>query len=225
MNDDKHSNEPFNLTNDSYSYVAELVSKPLKKIVSLNKLCLYFSYFYFTFILQVFSIPGIPTPNLSGILTNIKPHAMPLFSLPGKRVDMPNLPNHPVGHDSPRPVKPIPFVLGIPGPYSHQSTLTTDTLSPGPSKPFLLSPPLRTSTVHQQKSPNNTTVATAASCQIKIEVSESSPIHEAPSAPASSDDSKFLRPNSLPLTPGSFKMKKQIFHVNDEYTSRTSMAT
>jgi hypothetical protein len=75
--------------------------------------------------------------------TNIKPNSMPLFSLPGKRLDLQNLPGQPGSTDSPKPVKPIPFVLGIPGPYSQQSTLTTHTLSPGGAKPFMMSPPPR----------------------------------------------------------------------------------
>lgn len=180
----------------------------------------------------VFSIPGIPTPNLTGVLTNIKPNSMPLFSLPGKRLDLPNLPNHPVANEAPKPSKPIPFVLGIPGPYSQQSTLTTHTLSPGASKPFLMSPPPRSTNPlmsmqqhhHQQQQhlqhqqplqqQLQKSSPTSASCQIKIEVSEPSPSSETPPTPTTesvkSEDSKFLRPNSLPLTPGSFKVKKQV---------------
>ena len=66
---------------------------------------------------NLFIYLGIPTPNLSGILTGIKP--LPLFSLPGVRMD--------VKHDD----KTVPFVLGIPGPYSQSSSrpLTSSTSS------------------------------------------------------------------------------------------------
>jgi len=160
---------------------------------------------------SVFSIPGIPTPNLSGMLTNIKSTSMPLFSLPGKRLDLSNTMTI-TGTQSPspmndsRPGKPVPFVLGMPGPYSQPSTLTSHSMSPVSSKPFLLSPPKQqqlNSTLQQQRSPNS-----LPTCQIKIEVSESSPTSS--NDTSSNEDSKFLRPNSLPLTPGSFKVKKQI---------------
>ena len=75
----------------------------------------------------VSNIPGIPTPNLSGVLTGIK--SQPLFSLPGLRASSSVL-----GETVTKPVytmanmssmssttqedKPVTFVLGIPGPYS-----------------------------------------------------------------------------------------------------------
>ena len=161
---------------------------------------------------SVFSIPGIPTPNLSGVLTNIKSSSMPLFSLPGKRLDLSSTltitgtqsPSH--LNDS-RSGKPVPFVLGMPGPYSLPSTLTSHSMSPVANKPFLLSPPKQqlNLSLQQQRSPNS-----LPTCQIKIEVSESSPTSSSSNDTSSNEDSKFLRPNSLPLTPGSFKMKKQI---------------
>jgi len=76
-----------------------------------------------------FSLPGIPTPNLSGVLTGIK--TQPLFSLPGVRSDL-NNPNKINGLQDGmmKPVytmstsqdnKPVTFVLGIPGPNSQPS--------------------------------------------------------------------------------------------------------
>ena len=69
----------------------------------------------------VSNIPGIPTPNLSGVLTGIK--SQPLFSLPGLRASSSVL-----GETVSKPVytmsntsqedKPVTYVLGIPGPYS-----------------------------------------------------------------------------------------------------------
>ena len=52
--------------------------------------------------------------------------------------------------------------------------------------------------------PPHTTTDTTKN-EIKVEVSEAKP-----------EDSKFLRPNSLPLTPGSFKTKKHVMLVSGD---------
>ena len=68
------------------------------------------------------SVPGIPTPNLSGVLTGIK--SQPLFSLPGVRTDLTGVhipeavPVKSGVNAEPGPEKPVTFVLGIPGPHS-----------------------------------------------------------------------------------------------------------
>ena len=68
------------------------------------------------------TVPGIPTPNLSGVLTGIK--SQPLFSLPGLRTDLAAVqepvpvPVKQVVNAEPGPEKPVTFVLGIPGPHS-----------------------------------------------------------------------------------------------------------
>ena len=73
------------------------------------------------------TIPGIPTPNLSGVLTGIK--SQPLFSLPGVRSVDPRVSvvsevtasvTKPVFTVSETETRPgVTFVLGIPGPTSH----------------------------------------------------------------------------------------------------------
>ena len=175
---------------------------------------------------SVFSIPGIPTPNLTGVLTNIKATSMPLFSLPGKRLDLTNSltitgsspsPHYTMNEVSRSGNKAVPFVLGMPGPYSQPSTLTTHSLaSPNNNKPFLLSPSKPTLQQQQQRSPNGLSQTSSTTCQIKIEVSDASPT--TPDVSANSEDSKFLRPNSLPLTPGSFKVKKQVMMTSGAAT-------
>ena len=114
--------------------------------------------------------------------------------------------------------KSIPFVLGIPGPYSQPSTLLTHSLvSPNSNKSFLLSPP-KLNTPTSQRSPNGLAQSPSTPCQIKIEVSDMSPTTATTADVSVSEDSKFLRPNSLPLTPGSFKMKKQVMMTSGAAT-------
>ena len=82
-----------------------------------------------------FSLPGIPTPNLSGVLTGIK--TQPLFSLPGARSDLnPNKSNG-LQDGMMKPVytmsasqedKPVTFVLGIPDPHSQPSVVVNQAL-------------------------------------------------------------------------------------------------
>ena len=121
-----------------------------------------------------FTIPGIPTPSLAGVLTaGIKSgSAGSLFSLPGKRFEM-----------TPTSVscdKAKPFVPGMPGPSTAQG-----------------------STIKTASSTNNNDENSVKS-EIKIEVDDPSKTAEA---------GKFLRPSSLPLTPGSFKQKKYVLNV------------
>ena len=72
------------------------------------------------------TIPGIPTPNLSGVLTGIK--SQPLFSLPGVRpgADLETGACAVVKKPG-EPDKPVTFVLGIPGPHSGHQTIVTKT--------------------------------------------------------------------------------------------------
>ena len=135
-----------------------------------------------------FSIPDIPTPSLSGVLTGIK--SAPLFSLPGKRMEMtaPLSSGKPKTDDTDK--AKVPYVLGMPGPYSQSSTpkqpdtITTAKMTSGASS-------IPTITV----SPASSSSATG---EIKIEVE------------SEKEDSKFLRPSSLSLAPGSFKQKKHV---------------
>ena len=88
-----------------------------------------------------FNLTGIPTPNLSGVLTGIK--AVPLFSLPGVRPDLMSKTQSvdlskvsaPLTQSRSASVeeKPVTFVLGIPGPYSSASY--TPTLAHAPTRP------------------------------------------------------------------------------------------
>lgn len=82
-----------------------------------------------------FSLPGIPTPNLSGVLTGIK--SQPLFSLPGLRSDLNLNKTNGLQDGMMKPVytmsasqedKPVTFVLGIPGPHSQPSPAANQTL-------------------------------------------------------------------------------------------------
>ena len=76
------------------------------------------------------TVPGIPTPNLSGVLTGIK--SQPLFSLPGLRTDLAAVPEpvpvKQVVHAEPGPEKPVTFVLGIPGPHSQSLPIMAQNL-------------------------------------------------------------------------------------------------
>ena len=77
------------------------------------------------------NVPGIPTPNLSGVLTGIK--SQPLFSLPGLRTDLATVPEPPVSAKQVAvtvdhaPEKPVTFVLGIPGPHSQHLPVMAQT--------------------------------------------------------------------------------------------------
>ena len=159
---------------------------------------------------EAFNIPGIPTPQMSGILTGIKPSTS-LFSLPGKSryFGASSLPDaktctEPVitaaltiepikiEDESRRDVsesdeiKKVPFVPGIPGPYSQSSSITDLSLeSMGNS-----------SSDKEMKEGLASSSCSSTMCEIKVEVSE--------------EDSTFLRPSSLPLTPGTFKTKKHV---------------
>ena len=160
---------------------------------------------------EPFNIPGIPTPHMSGILTGIKPSTS-LFSLPGKpkAFEIIGSDDKTIGDSTSttsliiEPIKTeaesnsdssvskdrhaIPFVPGIPGPYSQCSTvLSQSTSGVGSSlgKPNDLLPKL----------PLQTT-STSSICEIKVEVPE--------------EENQFRRPSDLPLTPGSFKPKKHV---------------
>lgn len=119
-----------------------------------------------------FSIPGIPTPSLSGVLTGIK--STPLFSLPGQRTAKET---------------PIPFVLGMPGPYSQPSGSTSISMTATPAKSPI------------------TTKAPPLVPHITVSIAKE---EESSRRPVPAEDAKFLRPASLALTPGSFKQKKHV---------------
>ena len=163
---------------------------------------------------EPFNIPGIPTPHMSGILTGIKPNTS-LFSLPGKpkafeiiaadekstgaTSNATSLVIEPIKTEaeskstSPAPNERhiIPFVPGIPGPYSQSSTVLNSSSSEVES-------PLRNQNNPSPKDPLKSSSAPSL-CEIKVEVPE--------------EDSQFRvppRPMDLPLTPGSFKPKKHV---------------
>ena len=71
----------------------------------------------------VSNIPGIPTPNLSGVLTGIK--SQPLFSLPGVRSEHHKLAAAGGKTQHQQEEKPVTFVLGMPGPHSQGPPLHT----------------------------------------------------------------------------------------------------
>ena len=71
----------------------------------------------------VSNIPGIPTPNLSGVLTGIK--SQPLFSLPGVRAEHHKLAAAGGKTQQQQEEKPVTFVLGMPGPHSQGPPLHT----------------------------------------------------------------------------------------------------
>ena len=160
---------------------------------------------------EPFNIPGIPTPHMSGILTGIKPNTS-LFSLPGKpkafeitsgeekstneSSNSTSLVIEPIkAEDESKNNVPetnerhvVPFVPGIPGPYSQSSTMLNSSISD------------KRSTMESKDNPTSKvalqTTSSSNLCEIKVEVPE--------------EDATFLRPSSLPLTPGSFKQKKHV---------------
>jgi hypothetical protein len=158
---------------------------------------------------STFAIPGVPAPSLSGVLTGIK--QSPLFSLQGKRSSSEDSGVAPSNNH-------VPFVHGMPGPYSQPSeTPTTPTIAKSFSSrtqsqvpKTVESPLLPEVKKHSSSSPGpvnlskipEITVSPAPPGQIKVEVSS------ACSSPAA--DGTFLRPSSLSLTPGSFRQKKHV---------------
>ncbi len=157
---------------------------------------------------SAFTIPGIPTPSLSGVITGIK--STPLFSLPGKRwstsatggIQQEEL-------DHPSQDKPVPYVLGMPGPFSQASA------NPTVHKSATLTP-TTVESIEEQPSVSDTeknipvitvspaAVTAPAADEIKVEVEKESSL----------SDPKFLRPSSLPLTPGTYRAKKQHIMLN-----------
>ena len=159
---------------------------------------------------EAFNIPGIPTPQMSGILTGIKPSTS-LFSLPGKSryFGVSALPDakkcgepgitaaltiEPIKIEDEsktdvsesNEIKKVPCVPGIPGPYSQSSSITD----------LNLASVVNSSSDNAMKEAMASSSSSSTMCEIKVEVSE--------------EDSTFLRPSSLPLTPGTFKTKKHV---------------
>ena len=144
-----------------------------------------------------FAIPGIPIPSMAGVLTGIKAHgqSQALFSLPGMR-----LAQSQASYTATTPpasiqdLKPPPAVTL----NEHQGAAQRPPLShipgmPGPSKDQISTIPKSISDVKDSEIKGQ---------GIKIEVSSKSEL--------ALDSAKFLRPNSLPLTPGTFKTKKHV---------------
>eukprot|EP00092_Neocalanus_flemingeri_P003719 GFUD01003996.1.p1 GENE.GFUD01003996.1~~GFUD01003996.1.p1 ORF type:complete len:2148 (-),score=343.88 GFUD01003996.1:108-6551(-) len=154
-----------------------------------------------------FSLPGIPTPNLSGVLTGIK--TQPLFSLPGARSDL--NPNKMNGlHDGMmKPVytmsasqedKPVTFVLGIPGPHSQPSSAVNPALQQMKSQvPSSL--PSRSSLMSNLKIETSVTFSTTVSFATVV---------------AGTNDHNFLKPpitlNLQSPVKDRFPGQRQIFH-------------
>ena len=183
-----------------------------------------------------FNIPGIPTPSLSGVLTGIK--STPLFSLPGQpRVGggsgfTPAQPltttaavattvpvqavQFPKASSSPatKSAAPVAFVLGIPGPNSQASPLTVNSAT---TPTGTQSPPVNLSVTNKPSVIPEIKVSPAAFPPLTLAVTPGSvgssksevKVNNTSSAPGELDG-KFLRPNSLSLTPGSFKQKKNV---------------
>ena len=207
-----------------------------------------------------FTIPGVPTPSLSGVLTGIK--STPLFSLAGKRRDdrlsshatlVPQLPPtarqaHPAQPDvaiaSSSPVEKaaaVPFVPGMPGPYSQASetptvastsTATVNSTSSRPVSAVLLA----ADDMEVDPAPSPSPVPMNLSRIPEITVSPAPPSSTAPassevresnssSAASSPSDGGFLRPSSLSLAPGSFRQKKHVMQVTPSAASLISPDT
>ena len=138
-------------------------------------------------------IPGIPVPSMTGVLTGIKSTpSQVLFSLPGKREDFvpPNDPLHAAAKQVkiPSSVTTAPTMPSIPG-------------IPGPSQDqqSTISKPVVIPTVTADSPMKN---------EIKVEIGDGK----------GCEDAKFRRPDSLPLTPGSFKTKKHVMLVSGTNT-------
>ena len=144
-----------------------------------------------------FAIPGIPIPSMAGVLTGIKAHgqSQALFSLPGMRLEQSQASSTATTPPaSIQDLKPPPAVTL----NEHQGAAQRPPLShipgmPGPSKDQISTIPKSISDVKDSEIKGQ---------GIKIEVSSKSEL--------ALDSAKFLRPNSLPLTPGTFKTKKHV---------------
>ena len=157
----------------------------------------------------VSNIPGIPTPNLSGVLTGIK--SQPLFSLPGVRASISTLqetlvkPVYTMSNTS-QDDKPVTFVLGIPGPYSQagsrpkMSGLKIDTCpSPSQTSPHnFVKPPVSVTSPRLSVLPGQ---------QRKYDFPARL---ESPHRQTEPETGKPDRPSSLALPPGALFKKKDV---------------
>ena len=186
-----------------------------------------------------FTIPGVPTPSLSGVLTGIK--STPLFSLAGKRRDdglssqatlLPQM--NPANRQTPSRVTvacsssaektSVPFVPGMPGPYSHASETPGSALT-SVSTASAKSMPTGAEAVDDMEvspAPSPSPVPMNLSRIPEITVSPAPPASSSAdgsephsgSAGTSPSDGGFLRPSSLSLAPGSFRQKKHVMQVS-----------
>ena len=186
-----------------------------------------------------FTIPGVPTPSLSGVLTGIK--STPLFSLAGKRRDD-GLPSQATLLPQPTPANrqnkshvtvassssaekaSVPFVPGMPGPYSHASetpgsSLTSVSTASAKSMP---TGAVAIDDMEVSPAPSPSPVPMNLSRIPEITVSPAPPASSSAdgsephsgSAGTSPSDGGFLRPSSLSLAPGSFRQKKHVMQVS-----------
>lgn len=146
-----------------------------------------------------FSIPGIPTPSLSGVLTGIK--SAPLFSLPGKRLESATVSSTVSAKESSSTEKTVPYVLGMPGPYSQSSALKQAAVMTATAASTTMTTTVKT-TAGSSTIPTITVSPASTTGEIKVEVESS---RDDPN-----EDSKFLRPSSLSLAPGSSRQKRHV---------------
>ena len=199
-----------------------------------------------------FSIPGVPTPSLSGVLTGIK--STPLFSLAGKR-RYDGLPSQATLLQQPPPTArqalsaqsdvtvvsssraekaAVPFVPGMPGPYSQASetptvasasTAAVMSTSSRPSASGPVFPAADDMEIDPAPSPSPVPMNLSRIPEITVAPAPPSSSSSSPSssevrepnsssAATSPSDGGFLRPSSLSLAPGSFRQKKHVMQVS-----------
>ncbi len=157
-----------------------------------------------------FSIPGVPTPSLSGVLTGIK--SAPLFSLTGKRLGPTPLSSLTTSASEGEP-KSVPFILGMPGPYSQGSSSTLPrlvTATAGEKATTTTSVTQVAAIGNSSSSIPTITVSPASTSVAPSDTPLKVKTEESEVAMDTSEDTKFLRPSSLALAPGSFKQKKHV---------------
>ena len=181
------------------------------------------------------SIPGIPIPNMSGsILTGIKSPPSQLFSLPGKIREClqsavtsnqtnndqqfkPQVKSSSNPSDTTNNAGSAPNIPGIPGPSQDQhSTVSKSVVNvmAGNSNSSSSSRNTTSSMISAAASSSTSTMAGNSNSDIKIEVADHNVNAKDETSAMETEDAKFLRPTSLPLTPGSFKTKKHVMLVS-----------
>ena len=176
------------------------------------------------------SIPGIPVPNMSGVLTGIKSPPSQLFSLPGKIRECLAVTNQQQQAND-HPFKPqvksntnpdavgsganAPNIPGIPGPSQDQHSTVSKSvvvMAGNSNSNNTTSSSRSTSMISTSSGTIDAIISTKS--DIKIEVTDNNHDTAAKDETSTEEDSKFLRPTSLPLTPGSFKTKKHVMLVS-----------